>query len=90
MIFNEKIAASTADAAGKVLATIMKHPLLTAGAVGTVMVAPWITDKAYKMTMLRGQLNENKNLNENEALLKSIADNTKKQEQRKMLISNLS
>lgn len=90
MILNEKTAASTADAAGKILATVIKHPILTAGAIGTVAVAPWIADKAYKMTMLKSQMAENRNLDENEAILKRIAENTKQEEKRKMLISNLS
>ena len=90
MTFNEKSMPSMADAAGKILSIVLKHPAVALGVVAASAATPWIADKAYKMTMLRSQLKENKNTYENEAILQRIADNTKKQEQRKMLMSNLS
>jgi len=83
----EKLA-DVAESAGKALTYILKRPLLTAGVVGTALAAPWIVDKAYKATMLKSQLKENKDND----LLRLIAENTanKKVNERKPLINKLS
>jgi hypothetical protein len=80
--------ADVAEAAGKALTYILKRPVLTVGTVGAAFATPWIVDKAYKATMLKSQLKENK---DNE-LLRLIATNTanKKENERKPLIKNLS
>jgi hypothetical protein len=88
-MFDEK----TASVAGKILSTAINHPFLTTAAVGGLVVAPWVASQLYPMAMLKSQLRTNKELNENEEILKRIAENTTAKDgnnnQRKFLTKEL-